>query len=112
VKNNIAIGTGKTGAGGIGSLINFSEVGDIQNHNTAMYHIEFRNNYTCSWRQAGEMLKGKYRIDGSVLTIYDIDNPCYIPFAYQIEELTATRLVLKLDGGIWFQGRIELKRDK
>jgi hypothetical protein len=74
--------------------------------------IEFRNNYTCSWRQAGEMLKGKYWIDGSVLTIYDIDNPCYIPFAYQIEELTATRLVLKLDGGIWFQGRIELKRDK
>ncbi|MBR7160135.1 MAG: hypothetical protein IKD20_03755 [Clostridia bacterium] len=45
VKNNIAIGTGKTGAGGIGSLINFTEVGDVQNHNTAIYHVEFRNNY-------------------------------------------------------------------
>ena len=74
--------------------------------------IEFRANYTCSWRQAGEVVNSKYRIDGNVLTLYDIDNSWYIPYSYQIKELTATRMVLRLDGGIWFQGWVELKREK
>lgn len=74
--------------------------------------IEFRANYTCSWRQAGEVVNSKYRIDGNVLTLYDIDNSWYIPYSYQIKELTATRMVLRLDGGIWFQGWVEMKREK
>lgn len=72
--------------------------------------IEFKSNLTCSWRQEGEIVNGKYKVNNNILSIYDIDDIEYIPCDYQIIELTAKNLVLKVDWGALFKSTMYFER--
>ena len=89
-----------------------SAFGDVEEEIEPGDWMEFKSNNTCSWRQAGEVVNGKYSIENNVLSIYDIDNSDYIPFMYQIEELTSTRMVLSVDWGELLQCTYILEKEK
>lgn len=73
--------------------------------------IEFKSNQTCSWRQEGKIVNGKYKVNNNILSIYDIDDIEYIPCDYQIIELTAKNLVLKVDWGALFKSTMYFERN-
>lgn len=89
-----------------------SAFGDVEEEMQPGDWMEFKSNNICTWRQAGEIVNAKYEIKDNVLSIYDIDSSEYIPFKYEIDELTSTRLVLTVDLGELLQGEWILKRDE
>ena len=72
--------------------------------------IEFKSDNTCSWTEYGYKLNASYKISGSTLSIYDIDDNGYMPFSYIIEEFDDNTLVLVIDLGALLKGRIEFEK--
>lgn len=87
-----------------------SAFGEVEEEMEVGDWILFNEDETCTWTQTGEIINAKYEIDNNILSIFDIDSEDYMPFSYKIVKLTSNELILTIEAGGLFEGRIELER--